>query len=320
MAPNNGTEMDDEIREVYNRLNKEGDTSFWKPKETTKSFKNIIRVLPGCFGNKFYLEIHSHGGIVEGQKTVVCPKMTFDKPCPICEFRDGLQSQLGKNATKEDLELIKSLKPYRYWYLNILDRNEEGKGVQVYTANKTVFSKILEYYFNNQWGNKLNDPKEGFDLEVVRHGQGMASDYDLVPNRMPSVLDESYLAQAKDLSVFAKVKTYEELQEFLSLGSGEAPAESEAGAEAAAEANFPGNGKGAATISKPRCFGQYAEGDRFCAECGVKVECKPPSKEPVAKEPAPAKETPADAGKADSAVAETRAKLMEKYKTMKKGK
>jgi len=310
MVDNNGVGMDDEIREVYERLNRESDTNFWKPKETTKTFKNMIRVLPGCFGNKFYKEIHSHGGIVEGQKSVVCPLMTFKRPCPICEFRDSLQKQLGKNATKEDLELIKNLKPYRYWYMNILDRNEEGKGIQVYTANKTVFSKILEYYFNNQWGNKLNDPKEGFDLEVVRHGQGMASDYDVVPNRMPSVLDEAYLAQAKDLSIYAKEKTYEELQEFLSLSSG----------EPSAEANPPANGKDEASPSKPRCFGQYAEGDRFCAQCGVKLECKPPNKEPVAKEPAQAKEAPVDAAKTDSAVEETRAKLMEKYKQMKKGK
>lgn len=80
--------------------------------------------------------IHRDVGV--DNKARICLLKTFKKSCPVCEHREGLTKQ-GK-----DKELTKALLPKERQLFNVIDRDDEDKGVQLWDISYHLFGKQLE--------------------------------------------------------------------------------------------------------------------------------------------------------------------------------
>lgn len=255
------------LKEVYDDLSgQKSGFSFWSAKEG----ENLIRVLPGVKGKSFYRELHYHNKLVDSQTNVLCPKLTLGGDCPICEFRDKLLA----TAKESDIDIIKLLKPYRRFYVNMVAVEDTSKGVMLYGMPMTVFRDMLSYFMDPDWGD-LTDPENGYDVTIERRGTGLATKYFTRAKKKSTPVDNSLLSHIIDLDELMHMKSYEELVDFLSaLNSPGTNGEEEEPTEKEIEKEAEEVGE-----SKPKCFKRlYNEEDKECVVCALKVECKPGEK------------------------------------------
>lgn len=82
----------------------------------------------------------------DGKQTVICPKATFGKRCPICEAREA-----GKANGSLDKDQIKALYPKHRNLINIYDLAEPEKGVQIWDVSYFLFlQKLIEEAANGE--------------------------------------------------------------------------------------------------------------------------------------------------------------------------
>lgn len=86
----------------------------------------------------------AHRGVGANQETILCPRLTFHQPCPICEYR----SKLMKEGTDNE-ELLRSLAPKQRQLFNIIDRKAKDKGVQIWDISYHMFGKLLDARIRN---------------------------------------------------------------------------------------------------------------------------------------------------------------------------
>ena len=86
----------------------------------------------------FSLKFLMHRGIgVDENSNFICPR-TVGKPCPICEYVGKLNKD--RNANKD---LIQELKAKEREVFNVVDLNQENKGVQLFEVSTYNFSEKL---------------------------------------------------------------------------------------------------------------------------------------------------------------------------------
>ena len=116
---------------VINYRNHDGEIKFFSPAEG----KNRINIVPYVIKSKnhplvksgeaevgekdYVLDFYAHRGVGPAEKTVLCLKNTYGKPCPICE-----QAAALRKAGKE--KEANALKPSRRVVYNIEDLKEPG--------------------------------------------------------------------------------------------------------------------------------------------------------------------------------------------------
>ena len=81
---------------------------------------------------------YTHRGIGINEDSVVCPKMTYGKPCPICEYQATLK---GDEDREEE---YKSLKPKERQLWNVVDLSNADLGVQIWEVSYFLFGKKLD--------------------------------------------------------------------------------------------------------------------------------------------------------------------------------
>jgi len=150
---------------------------FWSPPAVPhgKSFSNaIFDILPyqitienhikGIPPRELFQQLAYavHYGVGSEEKTVVCPK-SVGKKCPICEHMSELFTDY--NANKEE---IKDLRPKQKMAFNILDLNDEEKGIQVFDLSIHRFANKLyeEIEANAPDYDTVFDLDGGFSLKV----------------------------------------------------------------------------------------------------------------------------------------------------------
>lgn len=160
---------------------------------------HAFRVLPGEFGESkelWFLGVAQHW-VKKGVNRVpyYCPRIE-DSPCPFCdkldEYREeekNLKEQLKSREVKADKAKYKKLEaelkliakinfyvaPRSSYLINVLDR--EAKDVKVFSAPKTVFSKIMGYYSED--GPTIFDTETGHDFRIKKKKKGRATEYTL---------------------------------------------------------------------------------------------------------------------------------------------
>jgi hypothetical protein len=82
---------------------------------------------------------HVHRGIGADSDTVVCPKKTFGKPCPICDAR----ARMMKDEDADE-ELIKSLGPKERQLFQVIDAREPSEGIQILEMSYHLFGRVLD--------------------------------------------------------------------------------------------------------------------------------------------------------------------------------
>lgn len=163
-----------------------GGFDFWKP----KAGENTIRILPGVgdMGEVFWAEIGTHYMKIgpNNYKTWVCPNFTADMLCPICEY----VNELYATGQKSDRELAQEIRVSKGWAMNVIDRKDEEKGPQVYSAGVTVMRQIQALIGNDDYGDLIIDPDQGLDLIITRTGTGRQTSYDVNARRKTTPLHE----------------------------------------------------------------------------------------------------------------------------------
>lgn len=89
----------------------------------------------------------------------------FGKPDPV----NDLIRKLYSTKSPADRELAKKLQPKMTSYVSIIVRGQEDKGLQVWSFNKFIYQRLLDFYTNADVNPDLvdyMDPLEGIDLLV----------------------------------------------------------------------------------------------------------------------------------------------------------
>ena len=81
----------------------------------------------------------THRNVGANSESYLCSRKTFNKPCPVCEYRAKLQKQ----ADDDNEDEIKSLSPSQRQLLNLIDLKFPDKGVQVFNTSYHLFGKKL---------------------------------------------------------------------------------------------------------------------------------------------------------------------------------
>ena len=194
---------DERLKRVREKLSKTEFSSWkgtptWKP----KAGRNVIRILPGAgkMGDFFWQDVGSHYP-PGSNKGFICPDFTIGEKCPICEFADSL-FQAGDDESKD---LARNLKKRKQFWMNIIDREDEDRGVQIYKPGTTVFQAIAALINDPDYG-EIYDPDNGQDVIIKRAGTGIDTKYDVMVRPKPSSLHsdpekvDEWLDSAPDLS------------------------------------------------------------------------------------------------------------------------
>ncbi len=177
--------------------------------------KNVRRVLwPKGDSESFFEEGYLHFSLgEEGKSVVTCPKTFNSKArCPVCEYVESLQ----KSKNKEDKKLAEDIKAKRRIYINVLSRDDEDDEPKVLPIGVTILKGILEVICDPDYGD-ITDPDEGRDITITRKGQGLKTEYAVLPKPKSTVVSDSLSEEEieekmTDLSSLFVEKSYEDIE------------------------------------------------------------------------------------------------------------
>ena len=206
------------LKEAWAKKNQKNSFKFWKPIDDGRY---RVRFLPPRTANGlFYKEVAQHR---IGDSYYFCPKVEGDR-CPICEYYKSLY-----DAGKDDgIALAKEIKPRKQYLYNIVIRSENEKTpedpdkVQVYMSGKILYDTLMDYFFDDDYGD-LTDVEKGYDFIIVKEpgDMGFPSYKKSKPRKEPSPLAdgdpaiEKILSSVHDLDKEVDYKSYDELKGIL---------------------------------------------------------------------------------------------------------
>jgi len=85
----------------------------------------------------------AHFGIGSDNKAFVCPK-TIKKPCPICEY----VKELFNSDDEDNVKMAKEIKAKEREIYNVIDLDDQEKGVQLFEMSYHLFGKALDEEIN----------------------------------------------------------------------------------------------------------------------------------------------------------------------------
>lgn len=148
---------------------------------TPKAGTNKIRIMPEVGEmtvGSFFQEVGRHyipsGLDTDGNpkfNIVTCPAFTIGEPCPICETVDKLY-----RGGKADKQLAGKLRVRKAYFMNVIDRDNEDVGPQVFSSGVTIFKAIVDAITDPDYGD-ITDEYDGLDVTITRNGTGMDTKY-----------------------------------------------------------------------------------------------------------------------------------------------
>ena len=180
--------------------------------------KNVRRVLfPKGSSDSFYSEGYVHFGLgAEGKKSVTCPK-TFgeNKRCPICEYVESLK----KSKDPEDAKLADRLRKTKRIYINVINRDSDDETIKVLPIGRTIFKALIDVMCDPDYDD-ITKFDVGRDVTITRTGQGLKTEYSVLPKPKQSMTSETKTRdeldeEMPDLESLFKEKTYDELKAIL---------------------------------------------------------------------------------------------------------
>ena len=174
-----------------------------------------------------------HYNVGPEEKAILCPKLTpgpgRSKPCPICEYAAKLM--LDREANKIELARIKA--KHRE-VSQVIDLNEQEKGVRLFEFSYHLFGKALEEEISARDGvGGFSEPSGGQILVCRFKQESNGSNKYLEVSRIDfeerEDLDDETLAQAEDLDAILVMLPYQEIASiFHDVTEVAAPAEDDA--------------------------------------------------------------------------------------------
>ena len=205
----------------------DGEVTFFSPSEG----KHRINIIPYVIKSKnhplvksgeaeigekdYVLDFYTHRSVGPSEKTVLCLKNTFGKPCPICEHAASL-----RKAGKE--KEANALKPSRRVVYNIEDLKEPGK-LKVFETSHFLFEKeLIEEARDDDEGGFVDfaDEDEGMEIKFratkVKKGDMEFMEYkSFAFEDRDEKLDEKLLDSAISFDELLEVPSYEEVEKTL---------------------------------------------------------------------------------------------------------
>ena len=128
-------------------------------------------------------------------------------------------AQLQKSKSKQDKKLADQIKAKRRIYINVLSRDDEEETPKVLPIGVTILKGLLETICDPDYGD-ITDPETGRDVTITRKGQGLNTEYSVLPKPKSSVVSEDMevddIEEAMaDLDALFIEKSYDELQAIL---------------------------------------------------------------------------------------------------------
>ncbi len=195
-----------------------GASDLWKPKDG----KQLIRILPlgGALPPDWKMPfpmlasgVHPRMG-ESLQDSVICPKLTYGRACPICNF---VWKLWGSN-NPEDKALSKQMRAYKRVLANVLVLNELDKGVQKFAFGKKLLERIMSYLSAEDTKQVLH-PELGSNFILEKRQLDGYANYDTsrFENRIAplSSLYPNWRAEIHDLKKEIVEKTHDELATIL---------------------------------------------------------------------------------------------------------
>lgn len=158
-----------------------------------------FRVLPGEFGESkelWFIGVAQHWIKRENSRIpLYCPRLE-ESPCAFCdkvdEYRElekELKEQLKSREVKEDkakykeidgklkviAKIISYAAPRASYLFNVVDR--DGGDVKVFSAPKSIFSKVMGYF--SEEGPGIFDLVQGHDFRVKKKKKGRSVEYEV---------------------------------------------------------------------------------------------------------------------------------------------
>jgi hypothetical protein len=198
--------------ERFNKKNKKSDVSddfFWKP-----TGQHIIRILPYLHDlSDSFRRFQVYYNLTKSQ--VISPA-TYGEDDPVLTYCSKLKNDGGS----ENWKLAKTLEPKFRYYLPIVVRGEEQKGVRFYGFTENVYNKFVKFLMSGDYGD-ISDLQKGHDI-AIEYVKGNKDYPDTVimikPNPTPAFSDPSFKAHLEsmpNLEDILKAPTASEMKQLL---------------------------------------------------------------------------------------------------------
>lgn len=147
----------------------------------------------------------NHARIGPNEDSYVCLAKTFDKPCPICEYRGKISKD---GATQDEIKALYSKERQLFC---IYDHAEKNKGPQLWEVSFHLFGKLLDTRIKSAKGGRYDGfyfpDKEGRTLEVTFVEKSMGA------NKFSEVVSIDFTERDEEIpeEVLAKVPCLDDL-------------------------------------------------------------------------------------------------------------
>lgn len=132
---------------------------------------------------------------------------TFDEDCPAM----NAYQELKNSKDDDDQELAKKLSPKKAYLIPVVVyEDDKGKKIDKEKAGKLmkisngVYQSIIDLYLDeDEWGD-MTDPKDGYDIKIIRAGKGKNDTEYSVMACKNTPLDKEYAKTKVDLKAMVK--------------------------------------------------------------------------------------------------------------------
>lgn len=202
-----------------------------------KEGKTRIRFIPVLAGKKFTGPKGTLGGLGRvtyehwisvpglGDVRFTCPLFETKSKCRACD----MEKKLRASTNQVDQKRADKFKAGRRVYANVILRSDEERGPLVLPFGFSIEKQLIDLRADEDLGGNFVHPTQGFDIIIVREGEGMQTRYKVLPadkGKSSPLCDESkqmneWIAGQNDLEQFVKVYSDDDIEAIL---NGEKPA------------------------------------------------------------------------------------------------
>jgi hypothetical protein len=159
------------------------DVREWYLKKTIQMYKakdddNFMDIIgPKDTSIWFGLKIFVHFNLGPNNDAMLCNLSMKKGNCYVCEERKTFPFEDGK-LSDEAKQLFPSIR-FLYFIVDRMNETEEGKGIQLYDAPKTIDEEIRNLSRDPKSGKvvDISDPEEGFTFYFQKKGKGINTSY-----------------------------------------------------------------------------------------------------------------------------------------------
>ena len=132
--------------------------------------KTTVRAIPPKPGGKWKRKSFMHYVEVPGAGSVAinCARLLAKKPCLICKT----EQKMVASGNKRDFQKASRIKAKARWYCNVVERGAEENGPRILAFGPMINDQLIEIRQDADDGGDFVHPTKGFDLRIVRKGDG----------------------------------------------------------------------------------------------------------------------------------------------------